>query len=78
MDATMGETISFNSSVGILSVGTVAKAMRHIDAQRSFNSSVGILSLGTRGRPPDRDHVGACFNSSVGILSVGTSWWRCS
>ena len=38
---------SFNSSVGILSVGTGIVAGDHTALSCSFNSSVGILSVGT-------------------------------
>jgi len=62
---------SFNSSVGILSVGT-DHDWRHRALGSRFNSSVGILSVGTSGRLDDYVVIFSSFNSSVGILSVGT------
>jgi len=38
---------SFNSSVGILSVGTCIRCNYDVGCNGSFNSSVGILSVGT-------------------------------
>ena len=61
----------FNSSVGILSVGTQSAPTEN-SLYQGFNSSVGILSVGTYNKTFVAD-LYKCFNSSVGILSVGTS-----
>ena len=61
----------FNSSVGILSVGTRRGPRQH-HLGGCFNSSVGILSVGTRRYRNDHTLHYHSFNSSVGILSVGT------
>ena len=62
----------FNSSVGILSVGT-KKCRRQSLRLPCFNSSVGILSVGTWLTSVHAPILLPCFNSSVGILSVGTT-----
>ena len=62
---------SFNSSVGILSIGTSKINQGVYYVQFRFNSSVGILSIGTP-KPLDKPLVIFGFNSSVGILSIGT------
>jgi len=67
-----GQRYCFNSSVGILSVGTDGGGS-HVGSQfTSFNSSVGILSVGTSNMQSDSIGTFPGFNSSVGILSVGT------
>ena len=49
---------SFNSSVGILSVGTIRYPRNVYTSAASFNSSVGILSVGTVGAGDDYSSLG--------------------
>jgi len=72
VSSTARPPLRFNSSVGILSVGTDGAEVGE-GVHTRFNSSVGILSVGTTMAPAQVDVEWNCFNSSVGILSVGTT-----
>jgi len=64
---------SFNSSVGILSVGTQKEMFGRLEELEVSIPQSEFCPLGRKtGKPTGKDAIS--FNSSVGILSVGTNF----